>query len=123
MPIIFDAQTRRTETPNAVMITLASPTLGGAGQAVWRVEMQPAAAGPAHSFDTEQIWTVLDGGATVELDGEALRLARGDTLVVPAGAPRRIVAGPFGLTALVTAPAGGRASTDGTDRGVPPWIA
>ena len=32
---------------------------------VWRVDMRPGQAGPAHGFDVEQVWTVLDGGATL----------------------------------------------------------
>jgi quercetin dioxygenase-like cupin family protein len=125
MPVVRHAETRRTETPNAVMTTLASPTLGGAGQALWRVEMRPGAAGPLHAFDVDQVWTVLAGGATVELDGERLAVAPGDTVVMPAAAPRRVVADPqAGFTAIVTAPGGARATTpDGTDHGVPPWIA
>jgi quercetin dioxygenase-like cupin family protein len=124
MPVVRDSDTRRSETPNAVMTTLASPTLGGAGQSLWRVEMRPGQAGPPHTFDREQVWTVLAGGATVELAGEAVAVAAGDTIVMPAGAPRRVVSDPgAGMTAIVTAPGDARASrTDGTDAGVPPWI-
>lgn len=125
MPLITRAAARRTETPNAVMTTLASPTQGGAERSLWRVEMAPGAAGPAHAFDAEQIWAVLAGAATIELGGEALAAAAGDTVVMPAGLPRRVLADPgTGLTAIVAAPAGARARTqDGTDRGVPAWIA
>ncbi len=125
MPVIRQADCRRTETPNAVMTTLASPTQGGARQAVWRVDMRPGQAGPPHAFDSDQVWTVLDGGATVELDGCPLAIARGDTIIMSAGTPRRVVADPdTGLAAIVAAPAGARATlTDGTDKGVPAWIA
>ena len=82
MPLIRHADSRRTETPNALMTTLASPTQGGAGHSVWRVDMRPGQAGPLHAIDTEQVWTVLDGSATVELDGEAHTVGPGDTLVV-----------------------------------------
>jgi quercetin dioxygenase-like cupin family protein len=125
MPVIRHGDSRRTETPNAVMTTLASPTLGGAGHAVWRVDMRRGQAGPAHAFDVEQVWTVLRGGAIVELSGEAHELRAGDTVVIPAAAERRIVAdAAAGFSGLVTAPAGARVTLpDGTDRGVPPWIA
>jgi quercetin dioxygenase-like cupin family protein len=136
MPVIRRAETRRTETPNAVMTTLASPTQGGAGQAVWRVDMRPGQAGPLHAIDTEQVWTVLDGGATVELDGQALAVGPGDTLILPADAPRRVSADPVaGFAAIVVAPAGTRAYTlDGTrvapgcavpdgDKLIPAWVA
>ena len=135
MPVIRRAETRRTETPNAVMTTLASPTQGGAGQAVWRVDMRPGQAGPLHAIDTEQVWTVLDGGATVELDGQALAVGPGDTLILPADAPRRVSADPVaGFAAIAVAPAGTRAYTlDGTrvapgcavpdgDKLVPAWV-
>jgi hypothetical protein len=44
---------------------------------------------------------------------------------LPPRAPRRIVADPTaGFTAIVAGSSGGRATlTDGTDRGVPAWIA
>jgi len=135
MPVIRRAETRRTETPNAVMTTLASPAQGGAGQAVWRVDMRPGQAGPLHAIDTEQVWTVLEGGATVELDGQALTVGPGDTLILPADAPRRVSADPAaGFAAIVVAPAGTRAYTlDGTrvapgcavpdgDKLVPAWV-
>ena len=136
MPVIRRAETRRIETPNAVMTTLASPAQGGAGQAVWRVDMRPGQAGPLHAIDTEQVWTVLEGGAAVELDGQVLTVGPGDTLILPADAPRRVSADPAaGFAAIVVAPAGTRAYTlDGTrvapgcavpdgDKLVPAWVA
>ena len=123
MPVIRHAESRRTETPNAVMTTLASPTLGGAGQALWRVDMQPGATGPLHTFDAEQLWTVVDGGATVELEGEKLIVMPGDTVVMPAAAPRRVCADPeVGFAAIVAASPGACASApDGTGKTVPAW--
>lgn len=125
MTVIRHDQARRTETPNAVMTTLASPTLGGAARSLWRVDMGPGVAGPAHRFDVEQIWTALDGAATIALDAATHRLAPGDTIVIAAGAPRQVSADPrVGFSAIVTAPPGARAMMlDGTDRGVPAWIA
>jgi quercetin dioxygenase-like cupin family protein len=106
------------------MTTLASPTLGGADRPIWRVDMQPGRSGPEHRFDVEQVWTVLTGGATIELDGQPIVLGVGDTVIMPPAVSRRVIAdAEHGLAAIVTAPAGARASmTDGTDRGVPAWI-
>lgn len=125
MTVIAAAQARRSETPNAVMTTLASPTQGGAGIALWRVEMAPGAAGPEHVFDVEQVWTVLDGAAVVVVDGAPHPLAPGDTLILRGGQVRRIQADPdAGFTAVAAAAPRARALlADGTDRGVPPWIA
>jgi len=124
VPVIRHADRRRTETPNAVMTTLASPTQGGTGRAVWRVDMRPGQAGPVHAFDTEQVWTVLDGGATVELDGQVLTVRPGDTLILPADVLRRISADPAaGFTAIAVAPPGSRAYRPDGDKLVPAWVA
>ncbi len=69
------------------MTTLASPTQGGAIQPVWRVDMAPTASGPTHAIDAQQVWTVLDGGATVEIDGAVVAISAGDTLIIPADCP------------------------------------
>jgi quercetin dioxygenase-like cupin family protein len=136
MPVIRHGESRRTETPNAVMTTLASPSQGGGNQVVWRVEMAPGQVGPPHGIDAEQVWTVLDGGATVELGDETLTVEQGDTLVIPADVPRRLSSAPAtGFTAIVVAPAGMRAyATNGThvsadcalpadgDKLIPAWV-
>jgi len=131
MTVIRADQARRTETPNAVMTTLASATLGGSRQAVWRVDMAPGAAGPVHAFEAEQVWTVLDGGAHIAVDGETATVAAGDTVVMPADVSRQIRTD-AGLTALVCAPATARvyrsgavpacATADG-DKILPGWVA
>jgi quercetin dioxygenase-like cupin family protein len=107
------------------MTTLASPSLGGASLAVWRVAMPPGGQGPLHAFDGEQVLTVTGGGLELELGEGRERLGTGDSAVLPARTLRRVTADPVeGLEALVVARAGVRASMpDGTDRGVPPWIA
>ncbi|GAT70392.1 cupin [Planomonospora sphaerica] len=138
MPVIRAAEARRSATPNAVMTTFASPTLGGAGQVLWRVDMAPGKEGPLHAFEAEQIWTLLEGGATVDLAGEKIDLAAGDTVVMPADLPRQVFADArSGFTAIVTAPVGGRVYNPGgvspegvcelapkdAERITPPWIA
>ncbi|MBN9103167.1 MULTISPECIES: cupin domain-containing protein [unclassified Pseudonocardia] len=123
MPVVRHADARRTATPNAVMTTLASPTQGGTGLAVWQVRMDPGASGPPHRFDAEQVWTVLTGSARIELDGAEHAVGEGDTVVMPAGVPRRVHAGERPFTAVVAAPAGARATADGADPVLPAWIA
>ncbi|MFJ4090206.1 cupin domain-containing protein [Kitasatospora sp. NPDC089913] len=122
MSVIRSTDARRTETPNAVMTTYASPTQGGTGLALWRVEMQAARSGPRHTMDTEQVWTFLAGTAVVDLDGEELALAAGDTLVLPADLPRQLRSDD-GFTAVVASPAPSMAVSPETgDRVAPPWI-
>ncbi|WP_406113842.1 cupin domain-containing protein [Kitasatospora purpeofusca] len=122
MSVIRSTDARRTETPNAVMTTCASPTQGGTGLALWRVEMQAARSGPRHAMDTEQVWTFLTGTAVVDLDGEELTVAAGDTLVLPADLPR-LMRSEDGFTAVVASPAPSMAvNLDTGDRVAPPWI-
>ncbi|OIJ24395.1 cupin domain-containing protein [Nocardioides luteus] len=120
---IAQPDARRTETPNALMTTLASPTQGGTQTlSLWRVSMNPGQSGPLHVFDVEQVWHVLEGAATIVVGTESIELSVGDTLVIPAGAPRQIRTG-AGAGFVVSGPASGQATTpDGADSVSPPWI-
>ncbi|MFJ5117888.1 MULTISPECIES: cupin domain-containing protein [unclassified Kitasatospora] len=136
MSVVRRTETRRTETPNGVMTTFASPTQGGTGLSMWHVEMAPGRQGPPHAADAEQIWTFLTGGATVDLAGDVLTVGPGDTLVLPAGLARR-VATDTGFTAVAVAPAPCRVynpdrvtpehacelAPKAAERIVPPWMA
>ncbi|MGH3240117.1 MAG: cupin domain-containing protein [Spirillospora sp.] len=137
MTLIRDTDSRRTDTPNGTMTTFATPTQGGTeGIALWRVDMAPGRTGPLHAFDTEQIWTFLDGTATIDLDGRELEAGPGDTVVLPADVPRQLTSRPdAGFTAVVAAHAGCLAydpdalvddtkdelAPQGDERIVPPW--
>ena len=125
MPVVTAADKRRTETPNATMITLASPTLGGsAGLSLWRVSMRAGARGPQHVVDSEQLWTVLAGAVTITLGGEAHDLRSGDTIVVPAGVERQVEAvRPAQLLVCGYGTASVSVPGEEAPRGTPPWIA
>ena len=85
--------TRRTETQNAVMTTLASPTQGDASVlSMWQVDMRAGQRDPDHTVDSEQIWHVTSGELAIAIDQESIRLAAGDTLVVPEALPRQVIA-------------------------------
>jgi quercetin dioxygenase-like cupin family protein len=122
-PVVRASDARRTETPNAVMTTLASPSQGRTNElSMWLVEMRDGQQGPLHVFDVEQIWHVLSGEIEVTMDGKPLQLGVGDTVVIPAGVERRIRA--HSLVRLVVCGRGhGIAAVPGetTSRGVPPW--
>jgi quercetin dioxygenase-like cupin family protein len=123
MPLVRADQTRRTETPNAVMTTLASPTQGTSGLSLWRVEMRAGQRGPLHVFDAEQAWTVLSGRASCEVADETLEVDTGDTLVFPAEVSRRITA--LDDVILLVCGRGDavvRVVGEAAPRGVPPWI-
>jgi quercetin dioxygenase-like cupin family protein len=85
--------TRRTETHNAVMTTLASPTQGDASVlSMWQVDMRQGQRDPSHTVDSEQIWHVTSGELAIAIEQETMRLAAGDTLVVPEALPRQVIA-------------------------------
>ena len=116
---------RRSETPNATMTTLASPTLGAtAALSMWQVEMAAGAQGPRHVFDSEQVWTVLEGRLAAVVAGEQSELRAGDTVVLPAGADRQLSA-ITDVRALVCGHGDAIAGVPGEEapRGTPPWIA
>jgi quercetin dioxygenase-like cupin family protein len=122
--VVKRADARTTVTPNATMTTLASPTVGAtSGRSLWLVDMTAGARGPLHIFDTEQIWTVLDGNAAVEIAGVSHRLDPGDTVVIPARAERQVRAD-TACRMLVTGAATATASVPGESesRGTPAWI-
>jgi quercetin dioxygenase-like cupin family protein len=124
MRTIRSGQARETSTPNATMHTFASPELTGSDLSMWRVTMLPGQRGPEHSFDTEQVWTVIDGQMETLSGGSAQQLQAGDSIVFSAGELRQIAcAGEEPLRAIVVSAGGARASTpaDG-DRSTPPWI-
>lgn len=123
--VVRDADTRRTDTPNATMTTLASPTLGVSdGLSLWQVEMSAGASGPKHVFDSEQLWSVQTGRIVVVAGDQSHRLGPGDTALLPAGVERQIHAATDARMlvcghgqAIVSVPG------DPAPRGTPAWIA
>lgn len=107
------------------MTTNASPTLGGtAGLSMWEVAMTAGASGPLHVFDSEQIWTVLEGELTVIIDDETAALTGGDTVVIPQDLKRQV----FACTDVRLQVCGhgnaiARVPGEPAPRGTPPWIA
>ncbi len=126
MPVVYvrEGQARRTETPNAVMITLASPSQGPTTElSMWQVQMRAGQHGPVHVFDSEQVWHVLDGQAEISADGQVISLASGDTGVLAAGTQRQVRA-VTDVRLMVCGYGNAVVSVPGEDssRGVPTWI-
>jgi len=122
--LVRAGQARRTETPNALMTTLASPSQGPtAGLSMWRVEMRAGQQGPPHVFDTEQIWHLLTGEAEVTAGADRLVLGPGDTVVLPAGTERQVTArADAQLVVCGHGDAVVRVPGEAAPRGTPPWI-
>ncbi|HET9650391.1 MAG TPA: cupin domain-containing protein [Microlunatus sp.] len=102
--------------------SLATPSRGTTATAVWRVEIAAGAPATPHSLTREEVFVVLDGSASVILDGERRSAGRGDAIVVPAGVTLVLAnVGPAPLRLLCCMPVGGQARlADGTTF-TPPW--
>ncbi len=115
---------RTSETPNAVMTTLASPSLSGTEDlSLWRVCAQAGAVGPVHAFDSEQIWTLMTGEASFIVDGETIALDAGDTIHLAAHATRQMTIA-VDAEFIVSGRGSAKATTPGSDTDgiTPPWI-
>jgi quercetin dioxygenase-like cupin family protein len=124
MPIrsIRAVSARRTESQNAVMITLASPTQGDAGVlSMWQLEMRQGQLDSDHTVDSEQIWHVTGGQLAIAVERVSVRLAAGDTLVVPETVVRRVTA-LTDATAIVCGFGDAIVSRLGEAGSTPPWI-
>lgn len=116
---------RTTETPNATMTTLASPTLGATTDlSLWEVAMVDGQEGPPHAFDAEQVWHVLEGELAVTVGGAVHPVAAGHTIVLPADVERQVRA--RGRSRALVAGHGHsrvRVPGEAEGRGTPPWVA
>ena len=121
--IVRSQDARRSETPNAVMTTLASPTVSGAvDTSLWLVEMKAGASGPIHAMDSDQHWHVLRGSLQCEIDGVNNDLQAGDTITITAETTRQFRA-VTDVVMVVTGKSNAAASTEpGVAPVVPPWI-
>ena len=86
--------------------------------------MTESASGPLHVFDSEQIWTVLDGKLSVVIAGQTEILDCGDTVVIPEGLERQVTARTDAhLLVCGHGNAIARVPGEAEPRGTPAWIA
>jgi quercetin dioxygenase-like cupin family protein len=116
------SEARVVETPAATMRTYASPTTARrAPFAVWRTEMKPGSAGPVHTVDVDQVVVVVDGTLVAHVGGQAEEVPPGDSVLLPAGIARRLVAGSSGVVTLTTSTPGAMATAVGAVPVPVPW--
>ena len=87
--------------------------LGISGFGVQLFDFRPGDGGPpSHdeaSTGQEELYVVLDGGGTMDVDGEVLDLGPGSLVSVAPGTRRTITVGPAGLRYLCVGGVPGRA--------------
>jgi len=101
--------------------SLATPTRGSAETSVWMVDIDPGTPATPHSLTREEVFVVLEGTASVTLDGDLGTALTGDAFVVPAETPFEVAnRGTGRLRMLCCLPVGGQARTTAATF-TPPW--
>jgi quercetin dioxygenase-like cupin family protein len=91
--LVQSTDVRESETAATRAYTLASPTVGGSTRtSLWRVKMFAGATGPRHLIDSEQIWTVVSGDASIRTETGEIVARAGDTVIMPGGVLRTVIA-------------------------------
>src|SRR6478752_1669679 len=118
MPVLPAPATPTHDLDGTRFTSLVTPTRGGTDTAVWQVEIPPGSPPtPPHSMTREEVFIVLDGAASVRMDGRDEVARRGDAIVVPAAVEFVLAnAGDGPLRLLCCLPVGGLAYLPG---GVP----
>jgi quercetin dioxygenase-like cupin family protein len=122
MPVIT-APVDATHTLGSTRFTsLATPSRGSQETCVWRVEIAPHTPATPHSLTREEVFVVLEGEATVEIDGVEELARPGDAIVVPAEADVALAnAGGHPLRLLCCLPVGGQGRLADGVTFTPPW--
>ena len=122
MPVIAAPPCPTHEVGATKFTSLATPSLGSVRTSVWQVEIPPGEPPTPHELTDEEIFVVLEGVATVMIDGEASTAGAGDTIVVPSGVSFALAnAGAQSLRLLCCLPVGGQARLPGGEPFTPPW--
>ena len=120
---VITAPAEATHTRGSTRFTsLATPSRGSQETAVWRVEIAPGTPATPHSLTREEVFVVLDGEATVEIDGVRQSARPGDAIVVPAKVELALAnEGDQPLRLLCCLPVGGQGRIADGDPFTPPW--
>jgi quercetin dioxygenase-like cupin family protein len=120
---VIPAPAEATHTLGSTRFTsLATPSRGSAETAVWRVEIAPGTPATPHSLTREEVFVVLDGEASVQIDGVVGKARPGDAIVVPADVEFALANdGEQPLRLLCCLPVGGQGRIADGDPFTPPW--
>jgi len=71
---------------------VATPASGARQIEMWRGRMEAGAATPPHRHSGEEVVLILSGSGRATVEGQEVRYAAGDTLILPANAVHQIFA-------------------------------
>lgn len=122
MPVIHAPVEPTHDRGGARFTSLATPLRGAVDTAVWLVEITPGTPATPHSLTREEVFVVLEGIASVSIDGDEETASAPDAIVVPAGASFELSNGGTGpLRLLCCMPVGGQARLGDGTVFTPPW--
>jgi quercetin dioxygenase-like cupin family protein len=99
-----------------------SPTRGSQSVAAWRVALEPGAGSPEHTLTRDEVFIVLSGEATFDVQGRRHQVRQGDAICVPPDVAFSLRnAGSDRFTAICAMAAGGRARIGDGDAFPIPW--
>jgi mannose-6-phosphate isomerase-like protein (cupin superfamily) len=99
-----------------------SPTRGSQSIAAWQVALDPGVGSPEHRLTHDEVFIVLAGRATFEVEGRRHLVGRGDAICVPPDTVFRLSnPGSERFTAICCMAAGGQARVADGDPFPIPW--
>ena len=121
MPVARSADHPTFDVERNAVTGIVSPSRGSTECILYRIDVPPGGKLPPHRHDHEDTFTLLEGSATANLDGDVLGISVGDAVIVPTGVLHWVQAGPAGCVMLVTMLAGTLFIPQEGEAAVPPW--
>ena len=99
-----------------------SPARGSRSVAAWQVALDPGVSSPEHRLTHDEVFIVLSGEATFEVEGRRHQVGGGDAICVPPDISFRLCnAGAERFTAICCMAAGGQARIGNGEPFPIPW--
>jgi quercetin dioxygenase-like cupin family protein len=123
MAIVRGTEAPTFNVPGFNFIGQTSPTRGATEISTWRIEALAGAVSGSHQLDREEVFLVLEGNLTFNINGENFEAGAGDAVSVPAQTPLQLSNLSEKSAFLIAClPVGAKATmSDGTEIGTPPW--
>ncbi len=119
---------RRSDAPEfgeggTVITGYGSPSRGSESVTAWQVALHPGAGSPEHTLTRDEVFVVLSGEGTFEMEGRRRhRVRHGDAICVPPGVAFRLSnAGSERFAAICCMAADGQARIGDGDPFPIPW--
>jgi mannose-6-phosphate isomerase-like protein (cupin superfamily) len=120
--VIRSSEAPRFGEGGTLITGYGSPTRGSQSVAAWQVALEPGAGSPEHTLTRDEVFIVLGGEATFEIEERRHQIGRGDAICVPPDVAFRLSnAGQERFTAICCMAAGGQARIGDGDPFPIPW--